>query len=98
MKISGKQIEQNDFNIYCYPYNHEYLEIEIKKENGKKQYDGTYIFTIDIKNKDCHDFIQIEKGYLNNYTIFNNLTVVFEQKFRKFDYIGYKSAIINNFN
>ena len=98
VKISGKRFEQNDFFVYCFDYNHEYLKIEIKKENGKKQYDGTYIFTIDIKNKDCHDFIQIEKDYLNNYTIFNNLTVVFEEKFRKFDYIRYKSDIKNIIN
>ena len=63
--------------------------------NGKKQYDGTRTFTIDVSEKDCHTSIEIFaiRGY--DEIIFNYMTVEFKEIFLYFDYKSFKSAILN---
>ena len=63
--------------------------------NGKKQYDGTRIFTIDVSHKDCHTSIEIFeiRGYDD--ITFKYMTVEFEEFFLYFDYKSFKSEILN---
>ena len=65
------------------------------EDNGKKQYDGTRTFTIDVSEKDCHTSIEIYSigGY--DEITFNYMTVEFEEIFLYFDYKSFKSAILN---
>ena len=67
----------------------------VGKNYGKKQYDGSYTFTLEVKDKDLNEVIQVDK--LNNdidITI-NYLTVIFEEQFLSIDKNSYKSAISN---
>ena len=67
----------------------------VVENNGKKQYDGTRIFTIDVSQKDCHTSIEIFQIQGYDEITFNYMTVEFEETFLYFDYKSYKSAILN---
>ena len=60
---------------------------------GKKQYDGSYSFTMDISKKDFNDYIQIEKWWGHEYISFNYLTVEFEKNFTFFNYKEYSKEL-----
>ena len=70
--------------------------ISFGKSNGKKQYDGTYIFTIDVSKIKCYEYLQVIKSYGHQLINLNNLTVEFEDIFQSIDYKSYK-AVISNF-
>ena len=74
------------------------LEIPFGRKNGKKQYDGTYFITIDVKNKNCSNYFEIVKYYGQKTVTFNNVTIEFEESFLYFDYKTYKSNILKNIN
>ena len=73
------------------------FEIRFGKENMKKQYDGTILFTFDINNVDCHKTIQIINWTPDNLN-FNNATIEFKEQFFSFDYISYKAKILKEIN
>ena len=54
-------IEISSFNIYGEPF-----KIPLRKSNGKRQYDGTIIYTIDISHIECYDIIYIKKNKEKN--------------------------------
>lgn len=62
----------------------------ISASEAKRQYDGSYTITIDAINKDLNDYIEIQKWWLNEYIIFNYLTVEFDKNYTFFDYNEYK--------
>lgn len=95
VKIKGVLFFDSRFTIYSVNKEGELFSIVFNKENGKKQYDGTYIFTIDISNEDCNEYIEIIKWYGSELIFFNNLTVEYNESFLSFDYKDYKSAISN---
>jgi len=71
-----------------------WYDIEIKG-NGKKQYDGTRIFSIDVSNLDCNDHVEAIVSGIDDPIILNNLTVEFEEKFLYFDYKSYRTAVLD---
>ena len=74
-----------------------WIEIIIE-DNGKKQYDGTTIFTIDVSDKDLSGIIRMYINWGDEYISFNNLTVEYEENYLYFDYKSYKSNILENIN
>ena len=74
-----------------------WIEIIIE-DNGKKQYDGTTIFTIDVSDKDLSGIIRMYIYWGYEYISFNNLTVEYEENYLYFDYKSYKSNILENIN
>ena len=62
---------------------------------GVKQYDGTYTYVIDVRDKDYNNDIQIQKWWGNEYITINYLTVEFEGHHYAFDYKEYKNALLN---
>ena len=98
VKLFGKLGKDFDFGIGYIDKNDEYAEIIFKKKNGKKQYDGTTIFTLDLHNVIIKQFIisTIYYGYEN--IIFNNVTAEYEEEFNTFNYKSYKIAILNEIN
>ena len=66
-----------------------------KKEYGKKQYDGTTNFEIDVSKEDFNDYLSI-LIIPEYYIIVNNASAQFEEYFNSFDYISYKNDILNN--
>ena len=84
-----------DITIISYNKNYEYVEMPFKKEYGKKHYDGTTNFEIDVSKEDFNDYLSIliTPEY---YIIVNNAYAQFEEYFNSFDYISYKNDILNN--
>ena len=93
VRYNGILYEDIDFTLFTCYQNGSYMEIFFKERESKKQYDGSYIFTIDVKGKDYNDFFQILiwEGYDD--ITFYYLTVEFEENFLSFDYNAYKNAI-----
>jgi len=87
------------FSVYYYRKNDlEYLYFDFKEKDGKKQYDGTSIFTIDALKYDVGYYIQAIGWFDEEYMIINNLTVQYEEDYLFFDYLSYKSEILNEIN
>jgi len=98
MKLMG--ILDIDFTLYFLSIdsNNDWFEFSLEKEFGKKQYDGTTLFTIDVSSFDCHDYIEASIFYGHEYVIINNLTVEFEESFISLDYESYKSNVLKDIN
>ena len=95
-KYDGKS---ENYNFYL-ETNDEYgelFEIKLKKNHKKKEYDGTYTFTVEVTDINCYDFIGLEKYIAFNSITFNYLRIEFEETFLYFDYISYKKEVFNNF-
>jgi len=94
-KLIGTLFIDFEFIIFTFDAFGKTLQIKFGKSNGKKQYDGTYIFTIDISNIKCYEYIQVSKSFgLQNITLIS-LTVEFEESFQSIDDKSYKAAISN---
>ena len=74
--------------------NSQFIYFEIVGKDAKKQFDGTYSFTIDVKNKGCKDTIYLSKE--TDEVKINYLTVEFKENFLTFNYTGYKLAILDS--
>ena len=93
----GKLFLDYNFGIFCNTQKGlSYNTVEFSKKNGKKQYDGTIIYTFDINNIECNNYIEIYIYYGEIY--FNNITIEFKESFISFDYKTYKSEILNEIN
>jgi hypothetical protein len=92
-RLTGVLFVDFDFTIFTKNKNGNEFEISFGKENSKKQYDGTYIFTIDVSKRDCNNFVgaAITRGM--KYITLNYLTLEFEETFLSFDYESFKNAI-----
>ena len=71
------------------------MDITVGGENGKKEYDGTYTYNIDISYKDYNDYVEIQKWWGNEYVIFNYFSLEFEQNYTFFDFNLYKNALLS---
>ena len=74
--------------------NNDWFDIVLEKEFGKKQYDGTTLYTVDISSFDCNIFIDTIIFFGEEFVILNNITVEFEESFISLDYKSYKSAVL----
>ena len=99
-KISGQIGKDFEFGISSVKKNKDWFDLPIKKENGKKQYNGYTIFTIDTSYEDFNNFLYISVwwGEDDNYITINNITFEFQEEYLYFDYKSYKSAVLNVIN
>ena len=67
--------------------------IDLKKSKKKKEYDGSYTFTLDLREEDCNQYIVLEKEEAFSLITFKYLTIDFEETFTFFNYKYYKEAI-----
>ena len=95
VRLTGILFIDFDISIYSYDSLGTLVDINFEKSDGKKQYDGTYVFTIDISKIKCYDYIIVTKDYGYKFITLNNLTVEFEESFQSIDYKSYKAAISN---
>ena len=93
----GILFKDYSFSVYCQDKIGDDIFILFGKENGKKQYDGTIIYTFDVSDLDCKNYIQIIK-YNSKELIFNNLTIVYNETFNFFNYKAYKARILEEIN
>ena len=64
----------------------------IEGNKGKRQYDGSYTFTIDSYNKDLNVYIQIQKWWGHEFIELNYLSIEFENTHTFFNYKEYQKA------
>ena len=75
-----------------------YLEFNFKEKDGKRQYDGTSIFTVDGSEIELYYYAQATAWFGEEDMVINNITVQYEEEYLAFDYISYKSDILKEIN
>ena len=85
-------------SVYSTDKDYSYFYFEFEEKDGKRQYDGTTIFTIDGSKFNFCYFVQAKAWFDENYMILNNITVQYDETFRYFDHYSYKLDILNNIN
>lgn len=74
--------------------NNKYSSEEIKNKLGKREYDGSYTFTIDTKDKNFSGLVRVlSKGLPFGIFNINYLTLEFEESLISFNYASFKTDI-----
>ena len=96
-KIFENGILGIDFDIiissYCL---NDWIDVFINKEDGKKEYDGTITYTVDVSSYNMFNEIYVFVWGEDRYVFINNVTFEFKENFTFFDYISYKNSIIKD--
>ena len=93
INYSGNLYYDYYFEIHCYDKSGWSSNINFDERNGKKQYDGTITYSIDISNKDCLNLFNIY--YYYGEIFFKNITIEYQENFTSFYYSGYKAKVIS---
>ena len=81
------------FGIVSNDKNGHWFGVEISGEKGKRQYDGSYTFIIDVGEKDYNNYVQIQKWGGNENIILNYLSLEFDKKYKILDFNAYIAAL-----
>jgi endoglucanase len=96
-KIYENKIIGIDFDIIIISYTlYDSINIFINKKDGKKEYDGTITYIVDVNNYNLSDEIYIMSWGDDQYVFINNVTFEFKESFPYFDYNSYKNSIIKD--
>ena len=93
-KYKGELFVDYNFTVSSFDINGDFFDIEFGKKNGKKQKDGTIIYTFDISKDKCYQFIEII-NWGGSELYFNNVTIIYKDTFWLFDFKSYKSEILD---
>ena len=96
VKLATKYPSEIGFGITGFNTSGEWIGIQVGGEEGKKQYDGSYTFNIDISHKGFNNYIEIQKWWGNEKIIFNKFSVEYEKSYTFFDFDSYKNDPFNN--
>jgi len=77
-----------------------WIDLFVTKKEGKKQYDGTTSFTIDLSSEDLNNevYIMTLEEDVNKNIFINKVTFEFKEYFPYFDYDSYKNSILKELN
>ena len=92
-KINTSELWRCGFGLASVDRNGIWFGNAIGAADGVKGYDGSYTFTVDIKNKEYNDYIMIQKWWGQEFIILNYLTVEFEESQLSIDYNKYKKDL-----
>jgi len=70
-----------------------YFSFMINGPDGKKNFDGTYTYTIDVSKKDCTDYIRVQKWWNSEYSTLKYLSLQFNKEYNFFDYTAFKNCL-----
>jgi len=73
-------IEEISVSIIINKKNQDWVEIECNK-GGKRQYDGSLTYTIDVTNMECYYYIEAISWFGTEFVKLNYLTVIYEDKY-----------------
>ena len=96
-KTRGKLHIDYEFFARSSNKNGEWINILIE-DKGKRQYDGTTIYTIDVSDKELNNRIEVLIYWGVENFLLNNITAEFEEEFFYFDYKSYKSNVLEDIN
>ena len=71
---------------------------EIECINGRRQYDGSLTYTIDVTNMECYYYVEAFIWWGSEFVNLNYLTLIYEENYSFFDYKSYKSAVLKEIN
>ena len=95
VNILIKYISAVGFGIVSQDKNGNWIGDILYGEEGKKQYDGSYTYSVDISNRNYYDYVQIQKWWGHENIIFNYFSLEFNMSHKFFDYNLYKSSLYN---
>ena len=96
-KIYENGILGIDFDLLITSYdNRNWIDIFVNKEDGKKEYDGTISFIVDVSKEDFLNDVYIIPLGGENYIYINNVTFEYKEYFPCFDYNSYKNSVIKD--
>ena len=77
-----------------------WIDLFVTKKEGKKQYDGTTSFTIDLSSEVLNNevYIMTLEEDVNKNIFINKVTFEFKEYFPYFDYDSYKNSILKELN
>ena len=89
VNISTPAISAVGFGLATETKEGKYKSYQIFGSSGKKNYDGTYSYTIDTIDKEFNNQVQVQKWWGHNLTTFNYLKIEFNENYNFFDYNEY---------
>ena len=92
-KIDDTQISEIGFGIGSKNSSGTWFGDPVSGEEGVKQSDGTYTYTIDVSGKDFNDYIQVQGWWGNENILINYVTVEYDEFENTIDYKAYKEAV-----
>ena len=101
-KLNGTLGIDFDIIITFVDKNYQWVDLFVLKKEGKKQYDGTTLFIIDVSKEgisnEVYVFSTVEEDTINHYLFINKITFEFKEYFQYFDYNSYKNSILEDLN
>jgi endoglucanase len=94
IRLIHEDIKNISFGIESNDRKGNYIKDTISGSEGKKKYDGSYIFTADISKRNFYKYIEIKKPEGNNNITFNYFRIEFSKNYTFFDFDSY----IKSFN
>ena len=109
INLGNKKVVKIIFNVFINTLNYSDIQFAITSNDkygswigevyslgeAKKEYDGSYTFTINVKDKEYYDHVQTEIWEGKEFITFNYLSVEFNEKEISINYEAYKSALLN---
>ena len=96
VNINNSDNSDSIFDIISYNSTRYITLFSINRKYRKKEYDGTYTFTVNVSDKDLNKYIEVDRAFGEaNSIVFNYLTAEFQETFLSIDNKAYKLAISN---
>ena len=95
IKLNNEDIKNISFIVESSDKVGNYIRNEISGSEGKKKYDGYYIFTADVSKRQYYKYIEIKKPEGNDNVSFNYFRIEFVKNYTFFDYDSYINHIQN---
>ena len=92
-EITGAQIWEVGFGVASADKSGTWFGDPVGGADGVKQDDGSYLFTVDVSEKDFNDYVQIQEWWGNENIVINYATVEFAGTAVTIDYKAYKAAV-----
>jgi hypothetical protein len=97
VKLTTKNLYEVGFGITGFDTRGDWIGIRVGGEEGKKQFDGSYTFNIDISYNGFNNYIEVQKWWGQENIIFNRFSVEYGESYTFFDFISYKNDPFNNY-
>ena len=96
IKLTTKYPSEVGLGISGFDKHEKWIGFEVRGDKGKRQYDGSYTYNIDISDKGFNNFIELQKWWGNDKIIFNTFSIEYEKAYKLFDFISYKKELSNS--
>jgi hypothetical protein len=97
VQLTTKYPSEVGFGITGFNTTGDWIGIQVGGEEGKKQYDGSYTYIIDISYKRFNNYIEVQRWWGEDKIIFNRFSVEYEKNYTFLDFSSYKNDPFNNY-